>query len=172
MAHEHHGHDHSHHHGITADQARSKVFIVGIILNLAFVIAELVTGFIMNSLALITDADHNFSDGISLALSLLTFRLAKVKSIKAYTYGYKKITILAALTNATILLIAIGIPGYESFMRLKHPVPVQGGTITWIAAIGIVVNTVTAFLFFKTGKDELNAKAAYLHLVADAFEAV
>ncbi len=172
MTHEHHDHRHAHHHGVTPEQARNKAFVFGIVFNLAFVIVELITGVLANSLALITDAGHNFSDVISLALSLLAFRLAKVKPSKTYTYGYKKTTILAALTNATILLISIGILGYESFMRLKSPVPVQGSTIAWIAGLGIAVNSLTAFLFFKTGKNELNARAAYLHLAADALVSV
>ena len=171
MPHDHQHHDH-HHHAVTAEQARSKAFIVGIVINLALVAVEITTGFITNSLALITDAGHNFSDVISLALSLLALRLAKVKPTKTYTYGYKKTTILAALANATILLVATGILGYESFMRLKSPVAVQGGTIAWMAAIGIGVNTISAFLFFKTGKAELNARAAYLHLAADALISV
>src|SRR5690349_1133259 len=110
--HEHgHSHDHGHHHSITLEQAASRAFKIGIGLNLAYVVAELIAGLTMNSLSLITDAGHNFSDVISLALSLLAFRLAKLKPTTTFTYGYKKSTILAALANATILLIAIGILG-------------------------------------------------------------
>lgn len=167
-----HDHSHDHHHSISPEQARSKAFVTGIGLNLLFVMAELFTGISTNSLALISDAGHNFSDVISLALSLLAFRLAKVKPSKTYTYGYKKTTILAALTNATVLLIAIGILGYESILRIKHPVPVQGGVIAWMAALGIVINSISAFVFFKNRHAELNAKAAYLHLLADALVSV
>src|SRR4051812_11947414 len=124
-----HTHDHSHHHDVSIQQASSKAFQIGIALNLLYVIIELIAGFANHSLALITDAGHNFSDVISLALSLLAFRLAKVKPTKKFTYGLKKTTILAALVNATILLMAIGILGYESVIRLSHPKAVEGGNI-------------------------------------------
>jgi cobalt-zinc-cadmium efflux system protein len=84
-----------------------------------------------------------------------------------YTYGYKKTTVLAALVNAVVLLIAIGVLGYEAFTRLLKPQPVSGGVIAWVAALGIIINSVSAFLFFRQ-KHELNSKAAYLHLLADA----
>jgi cobalt-zinc-cadmium efflux system protein len=131
------------------------------------VLAELVAGFIYNSMALLTDAGHNLSDVASLVISLVAFWMAKKKSSPVYTYGYKKTTVLAALLNAVVLLIAIGILGFEAGTRLIHPEPVQGNVIAWVAGLGIIVNSVSAFLFFKQ-KHELNSKAAYLHLLADA----
>lgn len=162
--HSHHGH---HHHTVSPTQAASKAFIIGICLNLAYVIAEVIAGLYTHSLALLTDAGHNLSDVAGLALSLLAIRLTKIRSNETYTYGYNKSTILSALLNAVILLIAIGILGYESIQRLSHPQPVQGGIVAWIAALGIVINTVSALLFFRQ-KGELNAKGAYLHLMSDA----
>jgi cobalt-zinc-cadmium efflux system protein len=153
---------------VSAEQAANKAFRIGIALNLFYVVAELSAGFITHSLALITDAGHNFGDVISLVLSLLALRLSKVKGNDKFTYGYKKTTILAALANATILLIAVGILGYESIHRLYRPSPTQGGTIALIASAGILINAVSALLFYKTRKTELNARAAYLHLGADA----
>jgi len=175
-SHHHHSHDHNHdhghhHHAVSIEQATNKAFLFGIALNLLYVIVEAASGFITNSLALISDAGHNFGDVIGLVLSLLALRLAKVKPTDKFTYGYKKTTILAALANAAILLIGIGILGYESVVRMYNPAPVQGGVIAIIAAVGIVINSVSAYLFFKTQK-ELNAKAAYLHLLADALVAV
>ena len=85
-----------------------------------------------------------------------------------YTYGYKKTTILAALVNAVILLIAIGTIGYESIIRLRHPEPVKGVIVAWVAGLGIVINAVSAFFFFRDKEHELNAKSAYLHLLSDA----
>lgn len=164
-----HHHDHGHHHHeVTPKQATSKAFIIGIVLNLAYVVAEVAGGFLTNSLALFTDAGHNFSDVVGLALSLLAIRLARVKPNATFTYGYKKTTILAALANATILLITIGILGYESILRLRHPIPVQGATVAWFAGLGVFINALSALLFFKSQHHELNARGAYLHLMADA----
>jgi cobalt-zinc-cadmium efflux system protein len=171
MAHEHHDHEHGHSHSVTAAQATSKAFIIGILLNLLYVFGEAIAGLLTHSLALLTDAGHNLSDVASLGLSLLAFRLAKLKPSQNFTYGYKKSTILAALTNAVILLVAVGILGYESILRIRHPQPLQGGVVAWVAALGIVINGVSAMLFFRN-KHELNAKSAYLHLLADALVSV
>ena len=158
-----HTHDHHHAHAVSPN----RVFIFGIILNIGYVITEVVFGLANHSLALLTDAGHNLGDVAGLAISLLAFRMAKVKSNDAYTYGYKKTTILAALLNSVILLIAIGIIGYESIIRIQDPQPVPGGTIAWVAALGIVINGISALLFFRD-KEELNAKGAYMHMLVDA----
>ncbi len=162
-----HDHSHGHSHAATAAQATSKAFLLGIILNLLYVAVEAGAGFWTHSLSLLTDAGHNLSDVASLALSLIAFRLAKVKPTQTFTYGYKKSTILAALINAVVLLVAVGILGYEAAIRLQHPQPMEGGVIAWVAGLGIVINGVSALLFFRD-KHELNAKSAYLHLLADA----
>ena len=168
MAHEeHYGQHNNHSHAVTAAQAGNRAFIAGIILNLLYVAAEAIAGLMTHSLALLTDAGHNLSDVASLGLSLVAFRLARVKPTQTFTYGYKKSTILAALANAVILLIAIGVLGYEAATRLQHPQPMEGGTIAWVAGLGIVINGISALLFFRN-KEELNAKSAYLHLLADA----
>ena len=164
---EQHNHKHNHSHGAAITSSNSKVFLIGIGLNLAFVLAEAIAGFAYNSMALLTDAGHNLSDVASLAISMLAFWIARKQSSAVYTYGFKKTTVLAALVNAVILLVAIGVLGYESFTRLFRPQPVAGGVIAWVAAIGIVINSLSAFLFYRQ-KTELNARAAYLHLVADA----
>ena len=158
---------HSHGHAVRIDKSNKKVFLIGIGLNLAFVLAELIAGFAYNSMALLTDAGHNLSDVASLVVSLVAFWMARRRSNAVFTYGYKKTTVLAALVNAVILFVAVGVLGYESLTRLFHPEPVAGGVIAWVAAIGIAINSISAFLFFRQ-KDELNSKAAYLHLLADA----
>ena len=168
MSHDHDHHSHSHSHGLDFQESNRRAFIVGIYLNIAFVIAEIIGGLIFNSMSLLTDAGHNLSDVASLFLSLLAFKMATKKSSPVYTYGYKKTTVLAALANAVILFIAIGILGVESFTRFLKPEKVQGGAIAWIAALGIVINSITAFLFYGNRKKELNARGAYLHLFADA----
>lgn len=168
-----HDHDHHHHsHGLEFEHGKNTAFIVGICLNSAFVLAEITGGLIYNSMALLTDAGHNASDVASLILSLVAFKMAEKKSSAVYTYGYKKTTVLAALTNAVILFIAIGILGYESVTRLFRPEKVAGGVIAWIASAGIVVNSISAFLFYRNRKKELNVKAAYLHLLTDALVSV
>ena len=166
------GHDHSHaghhHHQVSAGDVANKAFIAGIVLNGAYVVIQAVAGFMTNSMALLSDAGHNLSDVASLALSLMAFRLAKVKPTHSFTYGYKKTTILAALTNAVVLSVTIGMLGYESVTRLFHPEPVQGGIVAIVAGIGIVINLASAFLFFRNKDHDLNTKGAYLHLLTDA----
>lgn len=162
MAHEHH-----HDHGVVITNV-NKAFWVSIALNVVYVVAELVAGLLYHSMALLTDAGHNASDVASLLLSLLAFSLAKKKATRRFTYGYKKTTILAALANAVILLVAIGVLGVETVRRFAQPHEVQGGVIAWVAGIGIVVNALSAFMFFKGRQHDLNVKSAYLHLLADA----
>jgi cobalt-zinc-cadmium efflux system protein len=165
-----HGNSHEghHHHQVTAGDVANKAFIAGIVLNGTYVIIQVIAGFMTNSMALLSDAGHNLSDVATLALSLLAFRLAKKKATESYTYGYKKTTILAALTNAVVLCVAIGVLGYESILRLAKPEPVQGGVVAIVAGIGIVINLLSAMLFFKNREHDLNTKGAFLHLLTDA----
>src|SRR3954464_2941198 len=119
-----HSHSHEHHHHHTPNITRlSRAFIIGIGLNMAFVLIEFATGFYTHSLALLSDAGHNLSDVATLGLSLLAFQLAKKKPGGAYTYGYNKSTILASLANAVILLVAVGSIGWEAIQRFMHPQP-------------------------------------------------
>ncbi len=165
--HSHHSHNHGHDHGINAADT-GIAFVIGISLNALFVIVEVITGIINNSMSLLTDAGHNLSDVASLVLSLIAFRLAKKKSTEKFTYGYKKTTVLAALFNAVFLLITIGILGFESVHRLLKPEAVNGDVIAWVAGVGIVINIVTALMFFKNRHGDLNIKSAYLHMMSDA----
>ena len=165
-----HGHSHAghHHHHVSPGDVANSAFIAGIVLNSAYVVVQAIAGFATHSMALLSDAGHNLSDVAALALSLMAFKLAKVKPSAQYTYGYKKTTILAALTNAVILFITIGMLGYESVNRLLHPRPVEGGIVAIVAGIGIVINLSSAFLFFRNKEHDLNTKGAYLHLLTDA----
>lgn len=169
MAHD-HGHSHGHHHHDHTPKLDhlNKAFVIGIILNAAFVVIEVVVGWIQGSLSLLTDAGHNLSDVASLALALMAFKLTKVGSNQQYTYGYKRSTILVSLLNAVILLVGIGIIAYEAVIRFAHPKPIEGGTIAWVALIGIGVNALTAYLFVKDKDKDLNVKGAYLHMAVDA----
>lgn len=166
MAHTHH--DHSRHHGPSSDGQITRAFIIGIGLNLVFVVVEAVAGFITGSLALLTDAGHNLSDVGSLALALLALRLARVRPSGRYSYGYRKFTIWASLANSLLLVAAVGIIGFEAVHRISAPPIVPGFTVAAVAGVGIIVNTVSAWLFHRNKEDDLNIKGAYLHLAADA----
>lgn len=162
-------HHHDHHHEVTS---LNKAFMIGISLNLIFVVVEFLAGFWFNSLGLLSDAGHNLGDVASLVLAMLAFRLAKVNPTDRYTYGYKKSTVLVSLLNAVILLVAVGLIIGESITKLFHPRPVEGDAIAWVAGIGVVINGVTAWLFMKDKDKDLNVKGAYLHMAADALVSV
>lgn len=157
-----------HHHHTASATNLTRAFVVGIVINALYVIIELAAGLYYHSLSLISDAGHNLSDVAALGLALLAFSLTKARSNDTFTYGYRKSTILVSLVNAVILFAAIGGIVWESIDRLRNPVPVAGGPIMIIAGIGIVINAVSAFLFFKDKESDLNVKGAYLHLMADA----
>ncbi|MBN9385430.1 MAG: cation transporter [Chitinophagaceae bacterium] len=166
-----HGHDHSHGHGHHHQvdlKSVNRAFVVGIILNLAFVLIEAIVGLAIHSLSLLSDAGHNLADVASLALSLIAFRLMKVRPTEKYTYGYKKTTILVALLNAAVLLLSLGAIGYEAVHRLMQPEPLPGMTISIVAAVGILINALTALLFLRNKENDLNIKSAFLHLLSDA----
>jgi cobalt-zinc-cadmium efflux system protein len=165
--HSHHDDEHHSHHAVPLKET-NIAFMVGIVLNFLFVIIEAVAGFYIHSLSLLSDAGHNLADVGALTLSLIAFRLVKVKPNERYTYGYSKTTILVALFNAMVLMVSIGAICFEAFHRILHPEPVEGKIISWIAGIGIVINTVTALMFFREKEKDLNIKSAYLHLLSDA----
>jgi cobalt-zinc-cadmium efflux system protein len=163
--HSHAGHNHSHVPEITSI---NKAFIIGIVLNLGYVIIQVAIGLKINSLSLLSDAGHNFLDVAGLALAMVAFKLSKSKSTDKYTYGFKKSSILISLLNAVILLVSIGAIGYEAVFRFGNPQPLPGKIISIIAAVGIVINGVSAFMFFRDREKDINVKAAFLHLAADA----
>ncbi len=171
MHHHDHGHDHHHHHAVDLSHA-SRALVIGIVLNLIFVLVEAGAGFYSDSLALLSDAGHNLSDVAGLALALVAFKLIKIKPTKEFTYGFRRGSILISLLNAIILLLAVGSIGYESIHRLFAPSPVRSDIIIWVAAIGIVINFGSAFLFMRNKEHDLNLKGAYLHLLVDALVSV
>lgn len=179
-AHSHgHDHDHSHSHGFGHHHDHTpkidnlnSAFIVGIILNSAFVILEVVYGLISGSLSLLTDAGHNLSDVAGLALALLAFKLTKVSANSKYTYGYKRSTIIVSFFNAVILFASVGVIAYEAIIRFVHPESISGGTMAFVALAGIFVNAITAYLFAKGKDKDLNVKGAYLHMAMDAIVSV
>jgi cobalt-zinc-cadmium efflux system protein len=159
-------HTHSHQHHEINNYNRS--FAIGIALNVIFVIIEVSYGLIADSLALIADAGHNLSDVMSLMLAWGASHLATKHPTHKRTYGLRKVTIMASLVSAVLLLVALGGIAWESVERLSSPQPVDGVIIIVVAAIGVVINTATALLFVKGQKHDLNIRAAYLHMAADA----
>src|SRR5215471_7641593 len=154
---------HEHHHHHTQPTAVNTAFIVGISLNFLFVLIEAVAGFYIHSLSLLSDAGHNLADVAALSLSLLAYRLLKVRSNENYTYGYRKTSIIVALFNAMVLLVSTGAIMYEAAHRFLNAEPIPGGTIAWVAGIGIIINGVTGLLFLRDREKDLNIKSAYLH---------
>jgi cobalt-zinc-cadmium efflux system protein len=161
----HHDHDHHHVHG-PADFGRA--FALGTALNLAFVAVEGTAGFLTHSVALLADAGHNLSDVLGLLVAWAGAELAKRPASRRFTYGLRGSSILAALTNSVLLLVAVGAIALEAIQRFADPPPVAGGTVMIVAAIGIVVNLSTALLFARGRKGDVNIRGAYLHMAADA----
>lgn len=159
--------DESHKYHIQQKNA-TRAFILSIILNLAYVFIEFGFGFYTNSLALISDAGHNLTDVASLALGLFAIKLSHIKPTKTYTYGYSKASILISLINAVTLLITVGVIGYEAVDRFFNPHELDGFVISFVASIGIVINTLSALLFMKNKEHDINNKGAFLHLAVDA----
>ena len=166
MAHGHHHHashgHHDHHH------PPERGFAAGIGLNAGFVLLEAAAGLIAGSVALLADAGHNLSDVLGLVLAWGAARLARRPPSARRTYGWQRGTILAALANAMLLLVAVGAIVLESVQRLIEPAPVATGWMLWVAAAGVVVNTGTALLFLRGRHEDLNRRGAFLHMAADA----
>ncbi|MCA0978198.1 cation diffusion facilitator family transporter [Qipengyuania flava] len=166
-----HSHDHAHapgggHAHAPADFGRA--FLIGIILNTGFVILEATYGWLSGSMALIADAGHNLSDVLALLLAWGASVAAKKPATSRFTYGYKSSTILAALANAGLLLVAIGAIAFETFNRMAEPAPVQGVTMVIVAGIGIAINAGTAVMFMRGRQHDINVRGAFLHMAADA----
>lgn len=176
MAHPHDDYAHDYHVGYThgpgghvhAPANFGTAFAIGIALNSAFVIVEGIFGYVSNSMALVADAGHNLSDVLGLVVAWVAAILSKRAPSTRFTYGLRGSSILAALFNAVFLLVAVGAIGWEAIQRLLHPEPVAGVTVMVVAAVGILVNGVTAYLFASGRKGDLNIRGAYMHMAADA----
>ncbi len=162
----HHSHHGAGHHHALPDNSRA--FAIGVTLNLGFVLVEVFFGLLSNSLSLLADAGHNFGDVLGLLLAWGAAAMARTVPSKRWTYGLRGTTILAALGNALLLLVAVGIILWEAIGRLSHPEPVASVTIIWVALAGVLVNSATALMFMRGRKHDLNIRGAYMHMVADA----
>lgn len=164
----HDGHSHHHHHHAAPQGGHGRTFACAIALNLGFTAAEALAGLLSGSIALIADAGHNLSDVLSLALAWGASVLAARPPSERFTYGLKSSSILAAIANAALLWIALGAILVETIRRFSNPAPIEGTTMIAVAALGIVVNGLSAVLFARGRESDLNLRAAFLHLVADA----
>jgi cobalt-zinc-cadmium efflux system protein len=168
--HHHHGHDHGHghHHHPAPGADNGRAFAIAIGLNTAFVAIEFVYGFIANSTALMADAGHNLSDVLGLMLAWGAALLTRSAPTRRFTYGLRGTSILAALANALLLMVACGAIAWEAVHRVFHPEAVAGSTVSIVALVGVLVNGFSAWLFVKGSKDDINVRGAYQHMAADA----
>lgn len=161
-----HGHGHGGHHHAPASFGRA--FAIGITLNMGFVVVEAIYGLIAGSVALLADAGHNLSDVLGLLIAWGATILSARSPSSRFTYGFKSSSIVAALLNAVFLLIAVGAIALESIQRFFTPEPIDSGTVIVVATVGIVINGLTALLFMRGGRDDINIRGAFLHMAADA----
>ncbi|WP_031430358.1 cation diffusion facilitator family transporter [Methylomicrobium agile] len=159
---EHHSHPHSH------APNYGRAFAVGILLNSIFIAAEVVYGFLSHSLALIADAGHNLGDVLGLFLAWGATALSRRAATERHSYGLQRASVLAALANAVLLLVAVGAIILEAVQRLETPSPIAADTVIWVAVAGIVINAGTAMMFMSGRKSDLNIRGAFLHMAADA----
>lgn len=173
MAHD-HNHGHHHHDAIAADANGNlnRAFKLGIWLNVGYVAIEGIFGLMTDSMGLLSDAGHNLSDVASLVIALIAFKASRRKPDDRYTYGYRRATVDASVLNAIILYVAVAFILVESVGKLFHPAEVDGDVIAWVAGVGVIVNGLTAWLFMKDSKRDLNVKGAYLHMAADTLVSV
>ncbi|MEG3856772.1 cation diffusion facilitator family transporter [Microcoleus sp. Z1_C4] len=164
MSHNHSHGGHGHDHGGNYNRA----FAISIALNTGFVIIEAVYGILANSLALLADAGHNLSDVLGLLLAWGATILARRRPTARHTYGLRRSSILAALLNTILLLVASGAIAPEAIQRFSEPSSVSGGTIIGVAAVGIAINTGSTLMFMADRHNDLNIRGAFLHLIADA----
>ena len=158
------GHDHNHLQSIHLGNA----FKIGITINILFIVVEAFYGYVSNSMALFADAGHNFSDVIALAFSWIAVILSQRKPTLKFTYGFRRSTILIALLNTILLLGAVAFIVWETIERLTRPAVIDAKSVIIVAAIGIIVNAFTAWLFLKDRKHDLNIRSAFVHFIADA----
>jgi cobalt-zinc-cadmium efflux system protein len=161
-----HGHGHHHHHEVTADAG--KAFMFAIALNTVFVAVEFGYGFIAHSTALMADAGHNLSDVLGLVFAWGAALLSRTRPGGRFTYGLRGSSILAALLNGLLLMLACGGIAWEAVRRFGHPDEVMGTTVAVVAGVGILVNGASAWLFAREARDDINVRGAYLHMAADA----
>jgi len=171
--HHHHGHHHSHGHELGPELGHGprSAFAIALVLNLGFVVAEFVWGLLADSMSLLADAAHNLGDAAGIGLTWFAATLASRSPTLQRTYGFRKATILSALANAILVVLTIGAVGWEAIERLSAPPPVHAPTVIIVAAVGVAVNGLSAMLFMRSTHD-VNVRAAFVHLLADALVSI
>ena len=162
---------HNHHHHIRKEPNQKNI-LISVVLNLVITIAEFIGGIFSNSLALISDAAHNLSDTLALLIAFIALRIGKRSPSESKTFGYKRIEILAALFNSTVLIAISIFLFWEAFDRFRDPQPIKEGIMFTVAFIGLIANLISVFILKKDSKHNLNIKAAYLHLIGDTLSSV
>jgi len=157
------GHNHQH-----SNNSSGNAFKIGILINVVFIVFEVVFGILSKSTALLADAGHNLSDVLALAFSWFAILISHRKPSLRFTYGLRRTTILTAIVNTLLLIVTVGLIAYEAIVSLTSNVQIQGSTVIIVASLGIVVNGFTAYLFMKGKEHDLNIKSSFLHFVADA----
>lgn len=165
------GHNHSHVH-IHKHEVQGKNLVYSILLNLLITIAQIIGGIFSGSLALISDALHNFSDVLSLGFSLIAHKLSRKKATENITFGYKRAELIAAFVNASTLVIVAFILIYGAVTRFINPKPIESGLVIWLAILGIIVNGLSVLFLQKDAEHNINMKSAYLHLLTDMLASV
>jgi len=172
MEHHHNGcEDHSHHH-VNVDERTGQHLLIALAFNFVIPVAQIAGGIFAHSIALISDAIHNFSDFTALLIAYIAYRIGKRGASVSNTFGYRRAEILAALINVAILVGASGVILYEAVIRLRHPEPVAGFVVIAVAGIGVIGNGLSAWLLHKDSKNSLNARGAFLHMLGDMLTSV
>ncbi|PWL39885.1 cation transporter [Flagellimonas aquimarina] len=166
MGHHHHGHSHSH------DDLKGRNLLISILLNIAITVSQVIGGIISGSLALLSDALHNFSDVLSLIISYIATRLGKKKASSLKTFGYKRAEIMAAFVNAATLVVVAVILMIEAVERLMEPKEIESNLVIWLSLFGILANGFSVLLLKKNANENMNMKSAYLHLLTDMMASV
>jgi cobalt-zinc-cadmium efflux system protein len=162
-----HSHTHSHKHVV-----QGKNLVYSILLNLLITVAQVIGGIASGSLALLSDALHNFSDVLSLGFSLIAHKLSRKKATEEHTFGYKRAELIAAFVNASTLIIVAFILIYGAINRFVNPKPIESDIVIWLSVLGIVVNGGSVLLLQKDSEHNINMKSAYLHLLTDMMASV
>ncbi|MBT8262746.1 MAG: cation diffusion facilitator family transporter [Bacteroidia bacterium] len=161
------GHNHSHHHQHDHSDVKGRNLLISIFLNIIITVAQVIGGIVSGSLALISDALHNFSDVLSLIISYVANRFAKKKASFNRTFGYKRAEIIAAFVNAATLLVVAVYLIYEAILRFFNPQDIKSGLVIWLALLGILANGLSVLLLRKSSRENMNMRSAYLHLLTD-----
>jgi len=164
--------EHKHEHNHDVSNIKGANFIITVLLNFGITAVEIIGGIYSGSLSLISDAIHNFSDAISIVISYVAIKISKKENDENKTFGYKRSGILAAVINSSVLIIISIFLFKEAYTKFMHPTPINGFIVIWVALIGIVANALGAYLLHAGSKEDMNVKAAYLHLFSDTLSSL